>query len=116
MRLGSFASTTSRFQLSGRFARTDISGKDAEFALGKANITTNKNTVPGEKRSPFVTSGLRLGSPAMIMRGMGTGEFQKIGEWIADVLSDPNDEKRITRVKAEIVALCAKFPLYPELT
>jgi len=97
-------------------SRTDISGKDAETALGKANITTNKNTVPGEKRSPFVTSGLRLGSPAMTTRGMGTGEFQKIGEWIADVLSDPNDEKRIARVKAEIVALCAKFPLYPELT
>ena len=97
-------------------SRTDLSGKDAETALGKANITTNKNTVPGEKRSPFVTSGLRLGSPAMTTRGMGTAEFQKIGQWIADVLSDPNDEKRIARVKSEIVALCAKFPLYPELS
>lgn len=96
-------------------SRTDISGKDAETALGKANITTNKNTVPGEKRSPFVTSGLRLGSPAMTTRGMGTAEFQKIGEWIADVLGDPNDEKRIARVKADVVSLCAKFPLYPEL-
>jgi glycine hydroxymethyltransferase len=97
-------------------SKTDISGKDAETALGKANITTNKNTVPGEKRSPFVTSGLRLGSPAMTTRGMGTAEFQKIGEWIADVLTDPNDEKRISRVKADVVSLCAKFPLYPELS
>ena len=96
-------------------SRTDISGKDAETALGKANITTNKNTVPGEKRSPFVTSGLRLGSPAMTTRGMGEPEFRKIGEWIADVLHDPNDEKRLARVKDEILALCAKFPLYPEL-
>ena len=96
-------------------SKTDISGKDAEAALGKANITTNKNTVPGEKRSPFVTSGLRLGSPAMTTRGMGEAEFRKIGEWIADVLSDPNDEKRIARVKDDVRALCAKFPLYPEL-
>jgi glycine hydroxymethyltransferase len=89
----------------------DLSGKDAETALGKANITVNKNTVPGEKRSPFVTSGIRIGSPAMTTRGMGEAEFRKIGEWIAEVLQAPTDEKRLARVRDEIVALCAKFPL-----
>ncbi len=90
----------------------DVSGKDAEAALGKANITTNKNTVPGEKRSPFVTSGIRLGSPAMTTRGMGEPEFRQIGGMIADVLGDIHDEKKLARVRDEVIALCAKFPLY----
>ena len=90
----------------------DVSGKDAEAALGKANITTNKNTVPGEKRSPFVTSGIRLGSPAMTTRGMGEPEFRQIGGMIAEVLGDIHDEKKLARVRDEVIALCAKFPLY----
>ncbi len=94
---------------------TGISGKDAEAALGLAHITVNKNTVPGETRSPFVTSGLRLGSPAMTTRGLGETEFRKIGEWIADILSDIADTARANRVREEVLALCAKFPLYPEL-
>ncbi|HVO31884.1 MAG TPA: serine hydroxymethyltransferase [bacterium] len=95
--------------------RREVSGKDAEAALGKAAITVNKNTVPGETRSPFVTSGIRLGSPAMTTRGMKEAEFKRIGELIADVLTDVNDEKRLARVKEEVVSLCRKFPLYPEL-
>jgi len=96
-------------------SKRDVSGKDAEAALGKALITVNKNTVPGEKRSPFVTSGIRLGSPAMTSRGLGEAEFKRIGEIIAEVLTDPNDEKRIGKAKDEVLAMCAKFPLYPGL-
>ncbi len=93
----------------------DVSGKDAEAALGRAAITVNKNTVPGEKRSPFVTSGIRLGSPAMTSRGMGEPEFKRIGEMIAEVLTEPNDEKRLARIREEVRSLCGKFPLYPDL-
>ena len=93
----------------------DVSGKDAEAALGRAAITVNKNTVPGEKRSPFVTSGIRLGSPAMTSRGMGESEFKRIGEMIAEVLTEPNDEKRLARIREEVRALCSRFPLYPDL-
>ena len=96
-------------------SKRDVSGKDAEAALGRATITVNKNTVPGEKRSPFVTSGIRLGSPAMTSRGLGEPEFRRIGEIIAEVLTDPNDEKRIAKAKAEVLAMCEKFPLYPGL-
>ncbi len=95
--------------------RRDLSGKDAEAALGKANITTNKNTVPGETRSPFVTSGLRLGSPAMTSRGLGETEFRQIGDWISTILSAPHDEKKIASIKDDVVALCSKYPLYPDL-
>ncbi len=89
-----------------------ITGKDAEDALGKAGITVNKNTIPRETRSPFVTSGIRLGTPALTTKGMKEGEMVTIGNWIADVLKDVTNEGRQTEIKGEIRRLCEKFPVY----
>lgn len=90
----------------------DLTGKDAERALERAGITVNKNTVPGEKRSPFVTSGLRIGTPALTTRGMGPDEMTLIGGWIADVLDRHEDETLISRTRALAGELCAAFPLF----
>lgn len=90
----------------------NITGKDAEIRLGQAHITLNKNTVPGETRSPFITSGLRIGSPAMTTRGMKTDEAKLIANWIADVLDDINNEAVLMRVKKEVSELCRRFPVY----
>lgn len=90
----------------------DITGKDAEAALGKANITVNKNTVPGEPRSPFVTSGLRLGTPAVTTRGFGIEDVSQLAHWICDVLDDLNNEAVIAEVKTKAKALCDRFPVY----
>ena len=95
--------------------REELSGKKAEEALGNAGITVNKNTVPGETRSPFVTSGVRIGTAALTTRGMKEAEMRTIGGWIADVLSAPDDETVATRVRTAIHELCEGFPLYPEL-
>ena len=92
-----------------------LSGKDAENLLGSAGITVNKNTVPGERRSPFVTSGVRLGTPAMTTRGMQTAESIQVADWIADLLASPTDADLLRRVRADVHALCDSFPLYPEL-
>jgi glycine hydroxymethyltransferase len=89
------------------------SGKDAEEALGRARITVNKNTVPGEKRSPMVTSGVRIGTPAMTTRGIGRAEAVRIGELIADVIEHREDEAVIARVAAEVHELCQAHPVYP---
>lgn len=94
-----------------RKTHPELTGKVAQQALDKANITTNKNTVPGETRSPFQASGLRLGSPAVTTRGMGIDEMESIAEAIETVLSDPEDEDRITRAKTVALDLCARFPL-----
>jgi glycine hydroxymethyltransferase len=93
-------------------SRGELTGKAAEEALGRAQITVNKNTVPGEARSPFVTSGIRLGTAALTTRGMGPDEMRSIGGWMADVLEAPADEERIERVRGQVLALCAEFPLY----
>ena len=93
----------------------DLTGKDAEQALERAGITVNKNTVPGEKRSPFVTSGLRIGTPALTTRGMGAEEMRLIGGWIADILDRPEDEDAIGRIHNLVQDLCGDFPLYREL-
>jgi glycine hydroxymethyltransferase len=90
----------------------DITGKDADAALGRANITVNKNTVPNEPRSPFVTSGLRLGTPAITTRGFGIDEVSILATWICDVLDDINNEQTISEVKAKVLELTAKFPVY----
>ena len=90
----------------------DITGKDADAALDRANITVNKNAVPNDPRSPFVTSGLRLGTPAVTTRGFGPPEIEQLTNWIADVLDDLEDNATIERVKAEVLALCARFPVY----
>ncbi len=89
-----------------------ISGKDAENALGLANITVNKNTVPGETRSPFVTSGLRMGTPAITTRGCQEKEVVELAGWICDVLDDLNNQTVIHDVREKAIALCRRFPVY----
>lgn len=91
---------------------TGVSGKDAENALGEAGITVNKNTVPRESRSPFVTSGIRVGTPALTTRGMGTEEMKTIANWMADVIFDISNNDLKDKVKNEIKALCLQFPIY----
>jgi glycine hydroxymethyltransferase len=91
----------------------ELTGKLAETALDKAGITVNKNTVPNETRSPFVTSGLRLGTPAVTTRGMKEGEMKRIAGFIDRVLTAPEDEAVLAAVKKEVRALAAEFPLYP---
>ena len=93
----------------------ELTGKVAEAALEEAGITVNKNTVPGETRSPFVTSGLRIGTPALTTRGMGEDEMRIIGGWIAEILEAPENEDGLDRIRAEVRVLCEAFPLYPEL-
>jgi glycine hydroxymethyltransferase len=90
----------------------EYTGKDADAALGTANITVNKNSVPNDPRSPFVTSGLRLGSPAITRRGFKEEQAKQVANWICDVLDNINDESVIERVKGEVVALCEQFPVY----
>lgn len=89
-----------------------LTGKDAEELLGQAHITVNKNTVPNETRSPFVTSGLRIGSPALTTRGMKTTEMKIIAHFIADLLENYKEEKKIKDIKNQIEKLCKKFPLF----
>ncbi|MEA5498613.1 serine hydroxymethyltransferase [Limnoraphis robusta Tam1] len=93
-----------------------ITGKQADQLVSEINITANKNTVPFDPESPFVTSGLRLGSPAMTTRGMGTPEFTEIGEIIADRLTNPEDAAIAHRCRQRVQSLCERFPLYPHLT
>lgn len=94
------------------FLSKDFSGKDADIALGNAGITVNKNTVPGEKRSPFVTSGIRIGSPALTARGMKEAEFEWIAHKIADILDNITDTKLQESIKAEIKELNRGFVVY----
>jgi glycine hydroxymethyltransferase len=91
-----------------------ITGKTAEAALGKAGITVNKNAIPFDQNPPMVASGIRVGTPAVTSRGMREAEMDSVGEYIARVLASPDDEAVLGRVKAEVEALCRKFPLYPE--
>ena len=91
-----------------------LTGLDAEVALGKAHITVNKNTIPNESRSPFVTSGLRIGTPAVTTRGMKEEEMRRIGHFIATVLKDIHNEATIKKVGAEVHEMAKRFPLYPE--
>jgi glycine hydroxymethyltransferase len=89
-----------------------ITGKDADAALGRAHITVNKNTVPNDPRSPFVTSGLRIGTPAVTTRGFGGPEVELLAGWIADVLEDLGDAATIERVRGAVREICARFPVY----
>jgi len=89
-----------------------ITGKEAEAALGRAHITVNKNAIPNDPQKPFVTSGIRIGSPAMTTRGFKELEAEKLAHLIADVLEAPNDDAVIARVVGEVKQLCAKFPVY----
>ena len=94
------------------FLNKEFSGKDADIALGNAGITVNKNTVPGETRSPFITSGIRVGSPALTARGMKEAEFEFIANKIADVLSDITNTELQAKVKKEVTDLAHKFIIY----
>lgn len=91
------------------------SGKVLEQALEKAHIIVNKNTVPGDPRSPFQTSGLRIGTPAMTTRGLGVAEAKTLAGWVVDVCADPENEKLIETVKAQVIDLCAAHPVYPDV-
>jgi glycine hydroxymethyltransferase len=91
----------------------EITGKEAEAALGRAGITVNKNTVPFDRRGPFITSGIRIGTPYVTSRGMGTREMEQIGTMIVDILKKPNDQQVLDRSRTKVAALCRAFPLYP---
>ncbi len=89
-----------------------ITGKDADAVLGRANITVNKNAVPNDPQSPFVTSGLRLGTPAITTRGFGVEETRQLTGWIADILDDIENEETVERVRGQVLDLCKRFPVY----
>ncbi len=92
--------------------KQDITGKDADAALGKAHITVNKNAVPNDPRSPFVTSGLRVGTPAVTTRGFGEAECRDLAGWMCDILDNLEDEAVISRVREQVEAVCGRFPVY----
>jgi glycine hydroxymethyltransferase len=90
----------------------DITGKDADAALGRAHMTVNKNAVPNDPRPPMVTSGLRIGTPAATTRGFQENEAKQLSRWIADVLDHRGDDATVERVRGEVEALCRRFPVY----
>jgi glycine hydroxymethyltransferase len=90
----------------------NVTGKDADAALGRAHITVNKNTVPNDPRSPFVTSGLRIGTPAVTTRGFGEAEVAQLAGWMADVLDDVGSEVAIERTRRAVLEICRRFPVY----
>jgi glycine hydroxymethyltransferase len=92
--------------------KQDITGKDADAALGKAHITVNKNAVPNDPRSPFVTSGLRIGTPAVTTRGFKEAECRNLAGWMCDILDNLEDEAVNSRVREQVEAVCARFPVY----
>ncbi|BFN15311.1 MULTISPECIES: serine hydroxymethyltransferase [Marinobacter] len=92
--------------------KQDITGKDADAALGKAHITVNKNAVPNDPRSPFVTSGLRIGTPAVTTRGFKEAECRDLAGWMCDILDNLEDEAVNSRVREQVEAVCARFPVY----
>ena len=92
--------------------KQDITGKEADAWLGAAHITVNKNSVPNDPRSPFVTSGIRIGTPAVTTRGFGEAEVRELAGWIADILDAKGDEAVINAVTEKVAAVCAKFPVY----
>ena len=89
-----------------------VTGKDAEAALGQAHITVNKNAIPNDPEKPMVTSGVRIGSPAMTTRGFRKPEAEQLANLIADVLERPHETANLERVASEVKALCARFPVY----
>ena len=94
----------------------NISGKAAEKALEKAGITVNKNMVPFDQRSPFITSGIRIGTPAITTRNMGVSEMKEIAKLIDRVIIDPENDKNILKIKSEVEELCELYPIYKELS
>jgi glycine hydroxymethyltransferase len=94
------------------FIDQGLTGKEVDAALGRAHITVNKNAVPNDPQSPFVTSGIRVGSPAITTRGFREAEARELVDWMCDIIDDPSDEAVIQRVKAKVQDLCARFPVY----
>ena len=92
----------------------DITGKDADAALGRAYITVNKNSVPNDPRSPFVTSGIRIGTPASTTRGFGEIEMRQVADWISDILDHMGDESVVDNVRTQVLDLCSRFPVYAD--
>ena len=92
--------------------KQDITGKDADAALGRAHITVNKNAVPNDPRSPFVTSGLRIGTPAVTTRGFGEQECRDLAGWMCDILDNLENDEVISKVREQVEAVCARFPVY----
>jgi len=90
----------------------DLTGKEADAALGRANITVNKNSVPNDPKSPFVTSGIRIGTPSVTRRGFNEADVRELAGWICDVLENINDEATIERTKQKVLAICARLPVY----
>ncbi len=95
-------------------SKTDVSGKDLDLALGKVEITVNKNTVPNETRSPFVTSGVRFGTPALTSRGFGEAEMKQIANFVFQVFNAIDNTNELARIREEVLELAKRFPLYPE--
>ena len=95
-----------------RVCTGDITGKDADAALGRAFITVNKNAVPNDPRSPFVTSGLRIGSPSITRRGFNENDAKELAGWICDILDNMGDESVIDAVKGKVKEICARLPVY----
>ena len=91
-----------------------LTGKEAEAAMHQANITANKNAVPDDPQSPFVTSGIRIGTPAITTRGFKEAEMTQIADWMCDILDDTSNQENIARIQGEVLALCARFPVYPD--
>tara|TARA_B100000686_G_scaffold34744_1_gene36303 strand:+ start:463 stop:1716 length:1254 start_codon:yes stop_codon:yes gene_type:complete len=89
-----------------------ITGKDADATLGRANITVNKNAVPNDPNPPFVTSGLRIGTPAITTRGFGQAEVSELAAWMCDILDEIGNERNIAAVKSKVLELCSRFPVY----
>jgi len=94
------------------FIEAGLTGKDVEAALGKANITVNKNAVPNDPQSPFVTSGIRIGTPAMTTRGFTEKDATDLANWMCDLIADMNNDAVIKDVKAKVKAICARLPVY----
>tara|TARA_Y100000816_G_scaffold277815_1_gene248383 strand:- start:287 stop:1561 length:1275 start_codon:yes stop_codon:yes gene_type:complete len=92
--------------------KKELTGKDIELALGQANITVNKNAVPNDPQSPFVTSGIRLGTPAVTTRGFGSDEIEILTNWICDVVLDHNNADKINIIRNKVVEMCKRFPVY----
>jgi glycine hydroxymethyltransferase len=94
------------------FTDRELTGKEADAALGLANITVNKNAVPNDPRSPFVTSGIRIGSPSITRRGFKEAEAKELAGWICDVLDKPTDEAVIAATRAKVLDICKRLPVY----
>jgi glycine hydroxymethyltransferase len=92
-----------------------ITGKDADAALGRANITVNKNAVPNDPKPPFVTSGLRIGSPAITTRGLKEAQTTELTTWMCDILDDLDNDARIAEVQKKAIDLCSRYPVYRQL-